>query len=149
MQCLKRRLVETDRGEICRASLRLVLQQDLDLTSLGPAEMRLQRRRTLCAQGPRTLGDHSAMNLRHTRGGRALSRRERKDMQERQSAIVDQGHRILEHAVRLGRESGNDVGAEHDIGAYTPHRFAEGHGVRAGVAALHALQSHIVTGLKG
>ena len=40
-----------------------------------------------------------------------------KDVQVGQPALVDDAHRVGEHLLRLGREAGDEIGAEHDVGA--------------------------------
>jgi hypothetical protein len=47
----------------------------------------------------------------------------------------------------MARERDN-VGPEHHVGAKALHLFAEGDGVLAQVAALHALEHHVVAGLQ-
>ena len=48
----------------------------------------------------------------------------------------------------LGREAGDDVAAEHDVGPQPPHLLAERDRVGARMAALHALEDHVVAGLQ-
>ena len=48
----------------------------------------------------------------------------------------------------LGRKARDDVAAEHDVGPQPPHLLAEGDGVGARMAALHALEDHVVAGLQ-
>ena len=66
--------------------------------------------------------DVGALNLRHARGRRALARREREHVQEGQPAFVDEPQRVREHRVRLGREAGDEIGAEHDVGPQLSRR---------------------------
>ena len=70
-------------------------------------------------------------------------------MQEGQPAVADKAHGAGEHGLRLGREAGDQVGPEDDVGAQLPHLRAEGSSVGAGVAPLHALEDHVVAGLQG
>ena len=63
-------------------------------------EMAAQRRLALLAQAPGALLDDVARDLRHARGRRAGPRRERKDVQLRQPAFVDQIERAREHRPR-------------------------------------------------
>ena len=65
----------------------------------------------------RALLHDSRGTLRHARGGRAGARRERKDVQEGQAAVVDERERVLELRLGLGRKAGDEIGAEHDIRA--------------------------------
>src|SRR4051812_39847765 len=67
----------------------------------------------MCTMEPLALGtqpgstrlDDTAIELGHTRGRRALSRRERKDMQPRDPALFGQPNGIFEHLFALGRKS--------------------------------------------
>ena len=47
----------------------------------------------------------------------------------------------------LGREAGDQIGAEHRVGAQGANFVGKGNDVGSIVAALHALQDHVVTGL--
>src|SRR6516162_11699861 len=127
-----------------------------ELTGLGqdavPAahlriEMTAQRRRALFAQPPGTVLDHLAADLRHARGGRAGPWRERKHVEMREPACIDDIERAREHVLGLGREPGDDVAAEDYVRPQSPHRFAEGDGIGAQMPALHALQDEIVARL--
>ena len=69
-------------------------------------------------------------------------------MKVRQSAFVDQVERARKHLLRFGRETGDDVGAEHDVGTNAAQLPAERDSVVAGVPPLHALEDEIVAGLK-
>ena len=69
-------------------------------------------------------------------------------MQLRQPAFVDQIERAREHLLGLGRETGDDVGAEHDIGPQPAHLVAERDGIGARMPPLHALEDEIVAGLQ-
>ena len=69
-------------------------------------------------------------------------------MKLRQPAFVDQIERAGEHRLGLGREAGDDVAAEGHVRPQPPHLIAEGDGVGARVAALHALEDHVVAGLQ-
>src|SRR5262245_52046974 len=92
-------------------------------------EMTAQRRLAFFAQPPGAVLDHLAPDLRHARGGRAGPRRERKDVEMREPACIDEIERALEHVLGLGREPGDDVAAEDDVRPQSPHRIAEGDGV--------------------
>ena len=111
-------------------------------------EMSAQRRIALFAQDAGALLDDVACELRHARGRRAGPRRKRKDMQLRQPAFVDEIERAREHIVALGREAGDDVGAEGDVGPQPAHPVAERDGVSARMPPLHALEDEIVAGLQ-
>ena len=65
-----------------------------------------------------------------------------------QPAFLDDLFRVLEHRVGLGREAGDDVGAEDDVGAQFAHILAEADRLVAQMPALHALQDHVVAGLQ-
>ena len=112
------------------------------------AKMAMKRRLALFAQTLRPLLDHGAIELRHARGGRAGPRRKREDVQLRQTAFVDQIERAGEHVFGLGRETGNDVGAENNIGPQGAHALAEVDGILTRMPPLHALENEIVTGLQ-
>ncbi len=86
--------------------------------------------------------------LRHARGGRSGARGEGEDVEKREPAIVDERAGVLKHRVGLGREAGDEVGAEDDVGAKPPDLVAEADGVGAAVPALHALQDHVVARLQ-
>ena len=66
----------------------------------------------------------------------------------RQPAFVHQIERAREHLLGLGREAGDDVGAEHHVGPQPPHRVAERDGVGARMPPLHALEDQVVAGLQ-
>jgi hypothetical protein len=78
-------------------------------------EMPPQSQRTALAQPPRPLFHDLAVKLRHARRRRSRPRRERKDVQMRQPARLDQIERVVEHRFRLGRETGDEVGAERHV----------------------------------
>ena len=69
-------------------------------------------------------------------------------MQMREAAFVDEIERARKHRLRLGREAGDDVGAEHDVRTQPAHLRAERDGVGAKMPALHALEDHVVAGLQ-
>ena len=55
---------------------------------------------------------------------------------------------FCEHLLGLGREAGDQVGAEHDVRPQLPRRGAEADRVGARMPPLHALQDHVVAGLQ-
>jgi hypothetical protein len=69
-------------------------------------------------------------------------------MQVRETAVVDQRHGVGEHRFGLGREAGDEIGAEHHVRAQAARFGGERDGLGAAVAALHALQDHVVAGLE-
>ena len=69
-------------------------------------------------------------------------------MNVRQLAFLDERQRILKHLFRFGREAGDEIGPEHDIGPRPLEPGAEADRVGAAVAALHSLQDHIVARLQ-
>ena len=69
-------------------------------------------------------------------------------MQLRQAAFVDQIERTREHILALGREAGDDVGAEGDVRPQLAHRIAERDRLLARMPALHALEDEIVARLQ-
>ena len=69
-------------------------------------------------------------------------------MQEGEPAIVDQRQRVLEHGLALGGKAGDEVGAEHHIGAKLAYLLAEADRVRPRVTPLHALQRKVVACLE-
>ena len=69
-------------------------------------------------------------------------------MQMGQAAILDQAQAVLGHLVGLGREAGDQVGAEHGIRPASADLGAKGHGIGPAVAPLHALQDHVVPRLQ-
>ena len=111
-------------------------------------EMPAQRRLAFCAQPARAILDDVGCKLGHARGRRPRPRRERKHMQMRQPAFLDQIERAGEHVLGFGREAGDDVAAEHHVGPQAAHLLAEGDGIGAQVPALHPLQDEIVARLQ-
>ncbi len=89
-----------------------------------------------------------AVDLGHPRGGRAFAGREREDVDVGEAAVFDDAAGVLEHFVRFGREAGDDVGADRDVRPPRADGVAEGERIVAQVAALHALQHHVVAGLE-
>ena len=94
-------------------------------------EVTAQPRLAFLAQPPGAVLDRLAPDLRHAHGGRAGPRRERKDVEMREPAFIDESERAREHVLGLGREPGDDVGAEDHVRPQSPHRLAEGDGVGA------------------
>ncbi len=70
-------------------------------------------------------------------------------MEVGETAFGDEVERVAEHVLGLGRESGDEIGTEDDVGAQPARLRAEADGIAAHVAALHALQDEIVAGLQG
>ena len=68
--------------------------------------------------------DDVAGDLRHTRGRRAGPRRIWEDVETRDPALINEIEGAAEHVLGLGREPGNDVGAEHQAGTQPAQRFA-------------------------
>ena len=69
-------------------------------------------------------------------------------MKHRQAAVVDEPLALGEHVVRLGREAGDQIGAEDDVGAQPARFFAEADRIRPQVAPPHAFQDHVGSGLQ-
>ena len=69
-------------------------------------------------------------------------------MQVHEVALRHKIERVRKHVLGLGRETRDDVGAEHDVGAQPPHVGAKSDRVGAQMAALHALEDEIVAGLQ-
>ena len=63
-----------------------------------------------------------------------------------QSSTIDEA--VLEHRLALGREAGDEIGAEDDVGAQAADVGGEAHGVGAQMPALHALEDHVVAVLE-
>ena len=84
-----------------------------------------ERRCAPVAQAPRPLLHDLAGDLRHARRGRAGPGREREDVEMGQAAFVDEIERAGEHRLGLGREAGDDVGAEHHVRPQPPDLVAE------------------------
>jgi hypothetical protein len=70
-------------------------------------------------------------------------------VQEGETRLLDQLQRVFERLVGLGREAGDQVGAEGGVGTHAAHFGDQLQRVLAAVAALHALEDHIVAGLQG
>ena len=128
------------RQEMLGPSLRRALDQHVACLADFGRKPRAQRRLALLAQLSRTLPHRVACDLRHARGRRAGPRGVRKHVQEGQPAFVDEIERAREHLVGLGREAGDDVGAEHDVRAQPAHLVAKRDRIGARMPALHALQ---------
>ena len=62
-------------------------------------------------------------------------------------AVSDQRQAVGEHRLVLGREAGDDVGADGDV-APRLDPLDDPHGVGPAVAALHALEDHVVARLQ-
>ncbi len=69
-------------------------------------------------------------------------------MKECEVTVLNQLQRVLEHRLGLGREARDDVGAEDDTGPEAASVLAKPDRVVTQVAALHALQDHVVASLK-
>ena len=63
------------------------------------------------------------------------------------AAGVDDASRVLEHVVRLGRKSGDQVGAEYDVRTELACPATERNRIGAAMTALHTLQRQIVARL--
>src|SRR5262245_35650165 len=107
-----------------------------------------ERRLTPLPQARGTLLDEPRRHLGHARGRRAWAWREGKDMQIGEPTTFDQLERVREHRRALGRKAGYQVRAEGHVGPQSPYAGAELDGIRACVAALHALQDHVIAGLQ-
>ena len=80
--------------------------------------------------------------------GVPLLRREGEDVAHDDVAIVDQAQAVLGHRLGLGREAGDQVGADRDL---RPLRLQPRHRLDrlgAAVAALHPLEDQVVAGLE-
>jgi hypothetical protein len=62
-------------------------------------------------------------------------------------SFIDESEAAREHSVVLRRETRDHIGAERDIGAQRPGPPASSECLSARMAALHALQDHVVAGL--
>ena len=113
-----------------------------------PPEMPCKRRLAFLAQPAGALFDDSALELRHPGRRRAGPWGERKHVQLRQPACIDEVERASEHLLRLGRETGDDVGAESNVGTKLPHVGAKSDGILARMPPLHALEDEIVARLQ-
>ena len=111
-------------------------------------QMRAQRRIARRPQPRRAVADRGPRDGGHPGGRRALARRIGEDMQEGQPAGGHQVDRVLEHRLGLGRKARDDVGAEDHVGAQPPCLLAESDGIVAQMAALHALEDHVVARLQ-
>ena len=87
-------------------------------------------------------------DLRHARGGRAGARAVREDMGVDQVTIVDQREGVGEHRFVFGGEAGDQIGADRDIRACLLQALDQCDALGAAVAALHALEHHVVARLK-
>ncbi len=61
--------------------------------------------------------------------------------------LADKAACVRSHLLGLGRETGDEIGAEGGIGAQAAHLVAEVDRMLAQMAALHALEDHVVAGL--
>src|SRR5580765_2302533 len=107
--------------EVLGAAEAAVLDQDFSGGAALAGEVRGIGRLALRAEAGGALLDRSAVDLRHTRRRRAGPRREGEDVEVSEPAVVDDRERILEHRLALGREAGDEVGAEDDFGPKLPH----------------------------
>ena len=115
------------------AALRLGFDEYAPRITHFRVEMPAQRQRAVKPQPLRALFDGAAIELRHARRRRSRPRRKWKYVKVRQSAFVDQVERARKHLLRFGRETGDDVGAEHDVGTNAAQLPAESDSVVAGV----------------
>src|SRR5439155_1365351 len=88
------------------------------------------------------------LHLGHARCRRAGAGRIGKDMEEAEAAILHQAQTVLEHRFALGGKSGDQVGAEGNIGAKGARPPTEGDRIGPAVPPLHALQDQIVARLQ-
>ena len=114
------------RGEMLGAAEAVALDQDC---ASRPTTPRLRNRRRLragfcrrrAARSLRTIARH----LRHARGRRARARAKGKTCRKVRPALLDERQRVLEHRLGLGREAGDEVGAEGDVGPQRARTGAE------------------------
>src|SRR6266566_2924913 len=102
-------------------------------------EVPRKREKSLLAQAPGPLLDGGDCDLRHARRRRPGPRRERKHMEVSEPALLDEIERAPKHRFGLGREAGDDVGPEHDVGPQRAQLGAQRDRIAARMAALHAL----------
>ena len=69
-------------------------------------------------------------------------------MQMHELTFSDEIERAGEHLLGLGRKAGDQIGAEHDIGAQPAHLATERNRIGAQVTALHAFEDEIVARLQ-
>ncbi len=141
--------VDPHRREAGRAADAAALDQEGPRRADQRQVTRSRRRFAFDAQRGGAVLDRLAVELRHARGGRAGPHAEAEDVQVRQAGLVDKVHRAPEHRVGLGREAGDEIGAERGVGPQPAHGVAERDGVGAAMAALHALEDHVVARLHG
>jgi len=91
--------------------------------------------------------DHFGFDLRHPRSRCAPARRIGEDMPEDDIARVDDREAVREHRLRLGRETGDQVGADGNLGSRGLDALDQADRVGAQVPPLHPLQDHVVAGL--
>src|SRR5690606_9793913 len=96
------------------------------------------------AQPRSALPDRQAVDLRHARRRRALARAEREDVQMGQPAIGDDGERVAEHLLGLGRKAGDQVGPEDDLRPPGAEFGADADRIAAAVTSLHPRPGHRV-----
>jgi hypothetical protein len=88
------------------------------------------------------------IDARHPRRRRALLGRIREDVAHDDVAFVDQGEAIRVHCLGLGRKSGDQVGADRDVGPLRLQPLHRPDRVGTAVAALHPLEDHVVARLE-
>ena len=76
------------------------------------------------------------------------ARREGEDVRGDDVAIIEQFQSVERHFFSFGGKSGDEVGADGRIGARGLDPLDRAHRVGAAVAALHALEDHVVAGLQ-
>jgi hypothetical protein len=111
-------------------------------------KMLLQGLVAVGSQARGAVADIRARNLRHARRGRALARAERKDMQERKAAIVNQAQRIIKHLFGFRWKACDDVGAKHHIWTQSACILTKPNGIVAQMTPLHPLQHHVIARLQ-
>src|SRR5215471_5596779 len=80
-------------GEMLGAAELTGLGQDAMPAAHLRVEVTAQPRLAFLAQPPGAVLDHLALDLRHAHGGRAEPRRERKDVEMREPAFIDESER--------------------------------------------------------
>ncbi len=142
------RPLETDRRIAGGAATAGGLDQHLLDMADAPRQCGGERGGAGFPQTRRAFANDGGISSRHPRRRGTRTRAVREHVDEGEAAFRDQLQGIAKHCLGLGREAGDQVGAERDVRAQRLGAACCLDGLRPAVAALHALQDQIVAGLQ-
>src|SRR5947209_9540200 len=105
-------MTNKDRREIFGVAHSVFLDEHALMGPYQPLEPRLLPSPASLPQPPRALLHHQRRYLRHSRRRRPFLWGEGEDMSHDDVALVDEAEAVLVHLLRLGREAGDEVGAD-------------------------------------